>query len=213
MTSPADETLQILHACNAILHDDHFVYITGDHGSGWIDKDAVFPHTRYLSRLGELLAQAVERLRPEIVCGPATGGLTVAQWTAHHLGVLCCFTEHGKADPKTGLPGRFGLHRGYDQLVAGRRVLVVDDVVSTGQSIRQTLTAVRDDGGQIVGAGAFVSRGNVAAAGIGMSDFIYLLEHKIPCWPAARCQLCKSGVPVNTRFAHGQEFVDSQRTM
>ncbi len=208
--SPADETLQILTACNSILRDDHFVYISGDHGSGWIDKDAVFPHTEYLARLGKMLADAVKPLKADVICGPATGGLTVAQWTAHGLGVLCCFAEHGKPDPKTGLPGKFGLHRGYDRLVADRRVLVVDDIVDTGQSIRQTLTAVKAAGGNVVGAAAFVNRGNVDASGIGVTDFIFLLEQKIPCWPAAECELCRNGVRVNTRYAHGQEFVDSQ---
>jgi orotate phosphoribosyltransferase len=152
----------------------------------------------------------VRYLQPEVICGPATGGLTVAQWTAHALGALCCFAEHGKADAKTGLPGRFGLHRGYDSLVSGRRVLVVDDVVDTGQSLKQTLTAVQQAGGKVVGAAAFVNRGNVDAKGIGVEQFVYLLEEKIPCWPAAECKLCREGVRVNTRYAHGQEFVDSQ---
>jgi orotate phosphoribosyltransferase len=208
--SPAEETRAILSSCHAILENDHFVYCSGDHGSGWIDKDAVFPHTQHLERLGDLLAEAVQHLQPEVVCGPATGGLTVAQWTAHGLNAFCCFAEHGKADAKTGLPGKFGLHRGYDRLVAGRRVLVVDDVVDTGQSIRQTLSAVVEAGANIVGAAAFVNRGNVDARGIGVEHFIYLLEERIPCWPAADCKLCRDGVRVNTEHAHGQEFVDAQ---
>jgi orotate phosphoribosyltransferase len=208
--SAEKETREILSSCTAILENDHFVYISGDHGSGWIDKDAVFPHTEYLSRLGGLLADAVRHLRPDVICGPATGGLTVAQWTAHALRVLCCFAEHGKPDLKTGLPGTFGLHRGYDSLVSGRRVLVVDDVVDTGQSLRQTLAAVEQAGGKVIGAAAFVSRGNVDAAGIGVEHFIYLLEERIPCWPAAECKLCRDGVRVNTRYAHGLEFVESQ---
>jgi len=207
--TPAEETLRILTRCHAILENDHFVYISGDHGSGWIDKDAVFPHTEHLARLGQLLAAAVRHLKPDIVCGPATGGLTVAQWTAHGLGTLACFAEHGKPDARTGLPGQFGLRRGYDRLVAGRRVLVVDDIVDTGHSLRQTRQAVAAAGGQVVGAASFVNRGNVGAEGIGVVDFIYLLECRISCWPAAQCRLCQAGKPVNTRYAHGQDFLDA----
>src|SRR4051794_39687721 len=74
-TSAAEETRAILSSCHAILENDHFVYCSGDHGNGWIDKDAVFPHTQHLERLGDLLAEAVRHLQPEVVCGPATGGL------------------------------------------------------------------------------------------------------------------------------------------
>jgi hypothetical protein len=73
------------------------------------------------------------RQRAEIVCGPATGGLVVSQWTVHHLGISSVFCDHGKEQgyhPATAAPGPlrppFVLKRGYDRLVKGRRVLVVD---------------------------------------------------------------------------------------
>ncbi len=92
-------------------------------------------------------------------------------------------------------------------MVRGKRVLVVDDIVNTGLSLRQTAAAVRDTGGAVVGAACLVSRGNVAAAGLGVSRYLYLLEYKIPAWPAAGCPLCQAGVPVNTRYAHGREYL------
>jgi orotate phosphoribosyltransferase len=141
--SPADETRQILADCRALLTDDHFVYISGDHGSGWVDKDAIFVDPQRVRRLTQLLAAAVANLDAEILCGPATGGLIVAQWTAFELGLSAVFAEHTPPRSLNEFRGEFGFHRGYDRLVVGRRVLVVDDVVNTGLSVRQTAAAVQ----------------------------------------------------------------------
>jgi orotate phosphoribosyltransferase len=139
----AAETRAMLVDCRALLADDHFVYISGDHGSGWVDKDSIFVEPKRVARLGQLLADAVRRVDAEILCGPATGGLIVAQWTAFALGLPAVFAEHNAPRSSAELRGQFAFHRGYDRIVAGKRVLVVDDVVNTGQSIRQTVAAVR----------------------------------------------------------------------
>lgn len=206
----ADETRQMLIDCRALLADDHFVYISGDHGSGWVDKDTIFVEPKRAMRLGELLAAAVGRFDADILCGPATGGLIVAQWTALALGLPAVFAEHNSPRTSAELRGQFGFHRGYDRLVAGKRVLVVDDVVNTGLSIRQTVAAVEGAGGRVVAAAALVDRGNVDAAALGVGDYLYLMEYDIPDWPAAECPLCRAGVPINTRYAHGQDFLDAQ---
>jgi orotate phosphoribosyltransferase len=206
----ATETLAILREAHALLEQDHFVYISGDHGSGWIDKDAIYPHTERIERLCRDMANVIRSWNAEAICGPATGGLIVAEWTAHELGVLSVFAEHDPASPDGTPRGRFILRRGYNRLVSGRRVLVVDDIVNTGLSLRQTAEAVRSAGGEVVGAACLISRGNVDAAGLGVSRYQYLLEYKIPAWPAAACPLCRAGVPVNTQYAHGREYVARQ---
>jgi orotate phosphoribosyltransferase len=209
----AEETLRILAETHAILENDHFVYVSGDHGSGWIDKNAIYPHTQNVERLTRDLAEDVKPWGVEVVCGPATGGLLIADWTAHALGALSVFTEHDPTPQGKALRGRFILRRGYDQVVAGKRVLVVDDIVNTGLSLRETAEAVCAAGGAVVGAACLVSRGNVGAAGLGVGRFVYLLEYKIPAWPGEGCPLCRAGVPVNTRYAHGQEFLARQRRL
>jgi orotate phosphoribosyltransferase len=206
----AEEALSILREAQAVLEGDHFVYVSGDHGSGWIDKDAIYPHTERIERLCRDMANVVREWGIEAVCGPATGGLVVAEWTAHELGVLSLFTEHEPTPEPGALRGRFILRRGYDHLVAGKRVLVVDDIVNTGLSLRQTAEAVRGAGGNVVGAACLVTRGNVDAAGLRVDRFAYLLEYKVPVWPAAGCPLCAKGVPVNTQYAHGREFLARQ---
>jgi orotate phosphoribosyltransferase len=206
----ADEALRILTDSNALIENDHFVYISGDHGSGWIDKDAIYPHTERIERLCRDMANLVRGWDAEVVCGPATGGLIVAEWAAHELGILSIFAEHDPAAEGTSLRGRFVLRRGYDRVVSGKRVLVVDDIVNMGVSLRQTAEAVRGAGGLVVGAACLVNRGNVEASGLGVDRFAYLLEYRIPAWPAVDCKLCQAGVPINTRYAHGREYLARQ---
>jgi orotate phosphoribosyltransferase len=210
--SYADETRAILVECRALLANDHFVYISGDHGSGWVAKDVIFVDLARVRRLAQLLADSLRRFDAEFLCGPATGGLIVAQWTAAELGLPAVFAEHDPAHKKSELRGRFGLHRGYDKLVRGKRVVVVDDVMNTGLSVKQTAETVRAAGGEVVAAACLVHRGNVDAKGIGVPEYVYLLEYDIPNWTAADCPLCKRGVPVNTEYAHGQDFLDARRS-
>lgn len=132
------------------------MYVTGEHGDGWIDKDA----------------------QPLEAGGP--------------------------------LRAPFVLRRGYDRLVEGARVLVVDDIVNTGHSIRQTATAVRAAGGFVIAAGALCTRGNASAEDLRCPQFVYLAEILIPSWPAARCRLCANRIPVNVRYAHGKDFLAAQ---
>jgi orotate phosphoribosyltransferase len=128
--TPAQIADEILDRTGAHLAGDHFVYISGQHGSGWIDKDRVYPHTELTAQLGRLVAEAVAHRGIEVVCGPATGGLILAQWTAHALGALAVFGEHGPAG-SSGVDARpFVVKRGYEHLVEGRRVLVVDELIA-----------------------------------------------------------------------------------
>jgi orotate phosphoribosyltransferase len=205
------EADRILKESRAIIEGSHFVYISGDHGSGWVDKDVIYPDTTKVARLTELLAPAVRAYAPDVVCGPATGGLVISQWLAHHLGILSVFAEHGGAvTTSSELRGDFILKRHYDQLVRGKRVLVVDDIVNTGHSVVQTAAAVRASGGNIVAAAALVNRGNTDADRMGVPEFVFLTEALIPSWSEAACDLCKRDVPVNVDYAHGAEFVEKK---
>jgi orotate phosphoribosyltransferase len=191
------------------LEDDHFVYISGEHGPGWIDKDAVYPHTERTSALADRIAESVARRGIEIVCGPATGGLILAQWVAHRLGALAVFGEHSEAAPPaddgdTRRP--FILKRGYDELVRERNVLVVDDVINTGFSIRGVVDAVRANGGTVAVAATVCNRGSLTAEQLGVEELVSLAEIRLQSWPAQVCPLCRRGVPVNTKYAHGSDY-------
>ena len=200
-----DETRKILTDCGALLMEDHFVYASGDHGAGWIAKDLVNVDPRRPARLGELLATALAELKTaaDILCGPAVGGLICAQATALALCLPFVYAERAQRQGEKS----FELRRGFGELVDGREVLVVDDIINTGFSIRLAIEAVRAAGGTVSAAATWVNRGNVYAPDLGVESLVFLDEVLLPAWPAKTCPLCAKNVPVNTRYAHGEEFV------
>ncbi len=182
-----------------MITGSHVVYTSGKHGSAYVNKDAVYPRTARVAELCRFLADASAPHRPEVVCGPAMGGIILAQWTGHHLGLPAVYAE------KTA--GGMALRRGYDKLVAGRRVLVVEDILNTGGSIRETIAGVREAGGNVVAAAALVNRGAVTAADVGAPVLVALLDVALDAWDADACPLCRDGVPINTDVGKGRQFL------
>lgn len=202
-------TRRMLDGCGALITDDHFVYASGEHGPGWIAKDIINTVPSRPRDLGAMLAAAVAEagIEADVVCGPAVGGVICAQYTALAMGVECVFAErHRENDHET-----FQLNRRYDVVIAGRRVLVVDDVINTGHSTGLVLDAVRAAGASVCGVATWINRGNVGHRELGVERFVFLDEIELPSIPAAECDLCATGVPVNTDYAHGAEFVSRQK--
>jgi orotate phosphoribosyltransferase len=200
MSSPAERAAAILAEAGAIITGSHVVYTSGRHGSAYVNKDAVYPDTARVAELCALLAAAVRDAGIEVVCGPAMGGIILAQWTGHHLDRPAVYAEKA-AD------GSMVLRRGYDRLVAGRRVLVVEDVLNTGGSLRATVRAVEGAGGTVVAAAALCNRGGVRAADLGVPRLVTLLELPLDSFDATDCPLCRARVPINTDVGKGREFL------
>ena len=200
MSVAADRARAILAETRAMITGSHIVYTSGKHGAAYVNKDAVYPHTARIAELCRFLADGATPYRPEIVCGPAMGGIILAQWSGHHLGIPAVYAEKA---PEGGM----ALRRGYDGLVAGRRVLVVEDILNTGGSVRDAVAAVRNAGGEVVAVGALVNRGGVTAADVGAPALYALLDVALDAWDAAACPLCRDGVPVNTDVGKGREFL------
>jgi orotate phosphoribosyltransferase len=198
--TPAERATAILAESGAVIRDSHIVYTSGRHGSAYVNKDAVYPHTERVRELCGLMADAARPFGAELVCGPAMGGIILAQWTGHHLGLPAVYAEKA---PEGGM----ALRRGYDALVRGRRVLVVEDVVNTGGSLADTIRAVRAAGGTVAGATALCNRGGVTAADLDVPALHALLELSLDSWAAGECPLCRRGVPVNTSVGKGREFL------
>jgi orotate phosphoribosyltransferase len=195
----------ILAESGAVIRDRHVVYTSGRHGSAYVNKDAVYPHTERVRELCALLAEAARPLGAEIVCGPAMGGIILAQWTGHHLGLPAVYAEKA---PEGGM----ALRRGYDRLVRGRRVVVVEDVVNTGGSLAEAIRAVRAAGGVVAGAVALCNRGGVTAAALDVPALAALVELPLESWTAEECPLCRRGVPVDTSVGKGREFLARGRS-
>jgi orotate phosphoribosyltransferase len=210
-----EEVIELLERHGAIIRNSHLVYTSGRHGSTYINKDAIYPHTGAVSKLCEELASIAVGLDVEVVAAPAVGldvevvaapavgGVILSQWTAHHLGcgTLSVYAERGEG---VG----FELRRGYDRLVRGRRVLVVEDVVTTGGSLGAVIRAVADAGGDVVRVAAMVNRGGVTARDVGsQTGLLSLATVDMESYAAADCPLCRAGVPINVEVGKGREFL------
>lgn len=200
---PERRVREILADCDALIADNHFVYTSGRHGPAYVNKDALYPDTSVVREVCDLMAESVARLDPDVVCGPALGAIILSQWTAHRLSelsgrrVLSVYAE--KTEDADGLV----LRRGYDDLVRDRNVVVVEDIVNTGLSIRRTIEAVREAGGRVVAATALVDRGESEAASLDVDVYLPLAKIELVTYAAEECPLCRAGVPVNTRLGKG----------
>ena len=200
-------TRRILESSGTLIENDHFVYASGDHGSGWIAKDLINLRPELAYQHGQLLGKEIQNngLKSEMVCGPAIGGVICAQYTALALGSRCVFSE--RVVNQKGQTTNFEIKRGYDEIVKNKSVLIVDDVINTGFSVRLTYEAIAKAGGKPIGIAAYVNRGNVGASELGVKNFIFLDEIHLPAWPGQNCPLCQSDKPINIQYAHGAEYV------
>jgi orotate phosphoribosyltransferase len=138
--------------------------------------------------LGAALAARVRDLRPDAVLSPALGGIVIGHEVARALGVRALFAERS-APPTPCL----GLRRGF-ALNPGERVLVVEDVLTTGGSTRETMEVARAAGAQVVGAAALVDRsGGTIDLGL---PYKTLITITLPTYDPADCPLCRQGVPL-----------------
>jgi orotate phosphoribosyltransferase len=206
----AQETSQLLARIGAVITGSHIVYTSGRHGTAYVNKDAIYPHTRETSQLCRAIAEAYRGDAVEVVLGPAVGGTILSQWVAHHLSeingreVLAVYADKGEDDG-------FVIRRGYDKLMHGKRVLLVEDVLTTGGSAKKVVDAARGIGAEVVGLGAICNRGGVTAKDLGdIPRFTALLDVQLESWAENECPACRQGVPVNTSVGHGKEFLARQ---
>ena len=180
------EAMRMLEEAGAVLRG-HFQYASGRHGDTYIEKFRLLEKPRLTEALCRRIADHFLPLAPELVVGPTTGGILLAHETAKHLGegINAYFAE--RADKG----GRY-LGRGFS-VAAGQRVLVVDDVLTTGGSVRDTLDAVQAVGGLPIGVGLVVDRTN-GATDFGGLDLFACLSIDVASYQPSTCALCADGV-------------------
>ena len=164
----------------------HFVYTSGRHGADYLEKFRILEDPRATTELAGMIAERFRPLKPELVAGPTTGGIILAFEVARLLGVDAVYVERGE----TG--GRV-LRRGFE-ISTDTRVLVVDDVVTTGGSLVETQSCIANAGGEVIGVGVLADR----TAGRVKTDvpFYACLTVDFPSYPPDECPLCAIGIPV-----------------
>ena len=179
-----DDLLSLFRRSGALL-EGHFRLTSGLHSPGYLQCALVLQHPRDAEALGAALARAVGPLGATCVLSPALGGIVIGQEVGRALGVRAMFAERQD--------GTLALRRGFG-MEPGDKVLVVEDVVTTGGSTRETMDVARRAGAVVVGACAVVDR----SGGRRQLDvpFHALLPVSLPTYAADQCPLCAQGVPV-----------------
>lgn len=200
------EVLPILERVGALIVDSHLVYTSGRHGSTYLNKDALYPHTVETSFICKQIAKGFVEQGIEVVAGPTIGGVILAQWVTHHLLALTGQPVLAVYAEEEGLEKERVFRRGYADLVKGKKVLIVEDVLTTGGSVRKVVTAVRQCEGTVVGVGALCNRGQVTAEQLDVPQLRSLVNLAMDSWEAKTCPLCQAGVPINLKVGKGAAF-------
>ncbi|MDO8470868.1 MAG: phosphoribosyltransferase family protein [bacterium] len=191
-----DEVLRILREVGAVLNG-HFVLTSGKHSEVYVNKDALYPYTGKTGRLCEMIAKHFEQDGVQTVIGPAMGGVILSQWTAYHLDWILGRDVSAVYAEKVGNGDAFTISRGYDELIPGRKVLVVEDVLTTGGSAKKVVEVVRQLGGNVVGVGVLCNRGGVTFHDVGdVPKLFALCTITLNTWAREECPLCSQGVPI-----------------
>jgi orotate phosphoribosyltransferase len=173
--------LSILQQTGALL-EGHFQLTSGLHSPRYLQCARVLQHPEHAEWAGQTLAAHFADHEINAVVAPAIGGIIVAHEVARALGVRALFTERES--------GTMTLRRGF-QIAPGEKTLVVEDVVTTGGSTRETIDAVTRAGGTVVGAGSLVDR---SGGGVDVgAPRIALLTLDVPAYEPDECPLCKQG--------------------
>lgn len=240
----SEQTSEILKKSKAVLTNGHFVYTSnkdgpckpgdGNHGGGYVNKDALFPYADLITKLCGFFAEYFIEYNVEVVIAPAIGGVVLSYCTADILSmagskkVLSVYAEKvekpgsalwhicfglrklWKKIPQLGQPSKndFVIKRGFDKLITGKRVLVLEDVITTGGSIKKVIDAVRGCGGTVVGLGAICNRSGKSVCDVlDVPVFFPLIEIPFETWDEKDCPLCAKGVPINTDVGKGREYL------
>jgi orotate phosphoribosyltransferase len=189
----ADGVLDVFRRVGALL-EGHFRLTSGLHSPGYLQCALVLQYPREAELCGSAIAELVRPLAPETVLSPALGGIVIGQEVGRALGIRAIFAERQD--------GRLTLRRGF-ALSPGERVLVVEDVVTTGGSTRETIDVARAAGAEVVGAAAIIDR----SSGQQHIDvpFHALATMSLPTYPPESCPMCAAGLPVDKpgSRAHG----------
>jgi orotate phosphoribosyltransferase len=179
-----DELLDLFRRSGALL-EGHFRLTSGLHSSGYLQSALVLQHPHLADAIGRALADRVRDLGASVVLSPALGGIVIGQEVGRALGVRAIFAER--------LDGVLTLRRGFT-LGETDRVLIVEDVLTTGGSTRETMKVAAAAGGRVVGAASIVDR----SAGSARLDvpFRALLDVDLPNFQPDACPLCAKGLPV-----------------
>lgn len=184
----------------------HFQLESGHHSELWFDLDALFAVPRLIDPFVGQLADSIRRYNVAAVCGPLLGGAFLAQLVARKLDVEFCFTERVMPQDAKGLyQASYCLPPAFTARVRGRRLAMVDDVMSAGSALRGTYSELQSHGANPVVAGALMVLGDTAAAFFAANQIAVeaVVREDYSLWLPSECPLCVAGTPLENVASDG----------
>ena len=178
----AEEVIERFKRTGALL-EGHFILSSGLHSTNYLQCALLLQHPAEAARFGQALAEGFRHERVETVAAPAIGGLVIGYEVARSLGARFIWTERDAA-------GSMTLRRGFT-VRSGESLLVVEDVITTGGSTRETVEALRQSGARVVGAASIIDRSS-GRADVGVPR-LALATLDVPAVAPTACELCARG--------------------
>ncbi|MCD6093718.1 MAG: orotate phosphoribosyltransferase [Candidatus Omnitrophica bacterium] len=189
-----EEILQIFQRCGALL-EGHFELSSGLHSNKYLQCALVLQYPKYAFLLAEALAQRFSQQKIDVVIGPALGGIIIAYEVAKFLNARALFAEREQ--------GKMALRRGFE-INEGEKVLIIEDVITTGGSVKELIDLLRERKGEVAGLGAIVDR-RPQPSDKQSFQYEYLLKLRIKTFSPSDCPLCKQNIPLVKPGSKGKE--------
>ncbi len=178
-----DRVLEIFEKTGVLL-EGHFLLTSGRHSKQYLQCAQVLQYPEYTEELCSLLIEPYKDKGIELVVGPAMGGIIIAYEAARNLGCRTVFAEREN--------GKMALRRGFE-VSKGEKILIVEDVITTGGSVKEVIDLTVKEGAEVVGVSSFVDRSE-GKADLG-KPFTSLISFNIETYSPQNCPLCEKGVP------------------
>jgi orotate phosphoribosyltransferase len=180
----SESVLELFRKSGALL-EGHFRLTSGLHSERYLQSALVLQYPELAEQLGAAVATRARHLQPTSILSPALGGIIIGHEVGRALGIRAIFAERHD--------GKLTLRRGFT-LTPADRVLVVEDVVTTGGSTRETIDVASAAGASVMGAAAIIDRGT--DPGRVSVPLFSLVQMDVPTYQPESCPLCARGVPV-----------------
>ncbi len=199
---------ELLAKIGVHIKNGHFVNASGRHSAEFVDEHALYPHPTHVLNFCGQIAKHFGRHYIHVVAGAGVGGGILAHATAHELtkgmdsGVFAVYAEKHRDKTKG-----FRFAYGYDGYLRHGNVLIVKDIITNGENVRELVKVARECGGHVVGVGALFNCGSSSAVSLGVPNLFSMVRIEMPSWSEEDCPLCRDGVPVNEEVGKGREYL------
>ena len=187
----------------------HFVYATGEHGSIFIDKNRLYVHPVLQKEVHSRLANKLMRTKVDVVVGVATGGVCLAHNVAYHISIATKKEVESIYAEKISGQRNFKYRSSFSEVLLGKKVIIVDDGLQTGETIGKLIELTKFYGGIIVCVGVLFNKNGFDAGYFDVPNLVevFKVDYKRNTWSAAKCRLCVMNIPINLKLGQGMNFL------